>query len=41
MIPVFEKWLETITEDDDFRAQASKELASSAIKNDLSDFEVI
>ena len=37
----FEKWLETIIKDDDFRAQASEELALSAIKNDLSDFEVI
>ena len=37
----FEKWLETIIKDDDFRAQASEKLARSAIKNDLSDFEVI
>jgi len=37
----FEKWLETIIKDDDFRALASEELARSAIKNDLSDFEVI
>ena len=36
----FEKWLETIIKDGDFRAQVSKELARSAIKNDLSDFEV-
>ena len=37
----FEKWLETVIKVDDFRAQASEELARSAIKNDLSDFEVI
>jgi hypothetical protein len=36
----FEKWLETIIKDDDFRARVSEELAGSAIKNDLSDFEV-
>ena len=37
----FEQWLEKIIKDDEFRAQASEELARSAIKNDLSDFEVI
>ena len=37
----FEKWLETVIKVDDFRAQASEELARSAVKNDLSDFEVI
>ena len=36
----FEQWLAKIIEDYDFRAQASEKLASSAIKNDLSDFEV-
>ena len=36
----FEQWLVKIIKDHDFRAQASEKLASSAIKNDLSDFEV-
>ena len=36
----FEQWLVKIIKDHDFRAKASEKLASSAIKNNLSDFEV-
>ena len=36
----FEQWLVKIIKDHNFRAQVSKGMASSAIKNDLSDFEV-
>ena len=35
----FEQWLVKIIKDHNFRAQASEEMASSAIKNVLSDFE--
>ena len=35
----FEQWLVKIIKDHNFRAQVSKGMASSAIKNDLSDFE--
>ena len=35
----FEQWLVKIVKDHNFRAQVSDEMASSAIKNDLSDFE--
>jgi len=36
----FEQWLVKIIKDHNFRAQLSEQMASSAIKNDLSDFEV-
>ena len=35
----FEQWLVKIIKDHNFRAQVSEGMASSAIKNDLSDFE--